>query len=87
MKNKLFGKLGEKLKGNMLLLFMVAAVGLAGFYTYKTISGINRRLENQNLQNIQATPAPTAEEVQDVQQEQNDVPLPAKPVVSPRLTS
>ena len=27
MKNKLFGKLGEKLKGNMLLFFLVAAVG------------------------------------------------------------
>lgn len=83
MKNKLFGKLGEKLKGNMLLLFMVASVGLAGIYTYKTIAGINNRLENQRLQNIQVTPAPTAEEVQDVQQEQNDVPLPAKPTPAP----
>ena len=84
MKNKLFGKLGEKLKGNMLLLFMVAAVGLAGVYTYNTITGINRRLENQKLQNIEVTPAPTAEEVQDVQQEQNDVPLPAKPTPAPK---
>ena len=83
MKNKLFGKLGEKLKGNMLLLFMVAAVGFTGVYTYKTIAGINNRLENQKLQTIEVTPAPTAEEVQDVQQEQNDVPLPAKPTPAP----
>ena len=85
MKNKLFGKLGEKLKGNMLLFFLVAAVGFTWFYTYKTITGINKRLENQKLQRIESTPTPQPEEVQDVQQEQNDVPLPAKP--SPKPTN
>ena len=83
MKNKLFGKLGDKLKGNMLLFFLIAAVGFTGFYTYKTITGINKRLENQKLQKIETTPTPEPEEIQDVQQEQNDVPLPAKPSPQP----
>ena len=83
MKNKLFGKLGEKLKGNMLLLFLAGAVGFTGIYTYKTIDGINHRLENQRPQNIQSGPADQPQQVQDVQQEQNDVPLPAKPSPQP----
>lgn len=83
MKNKLFGKLGEKMKGNMLLLFLVGAIGFTGFYTYKTIVGINHRLENQRPQNIQTEPTAQPQQVQDVQQEQNDVPLPAKPSPQP----
>lgn len=83
MKNTLFGKLGDKMKGNMLTLFLVAVVGLAGFYTYRTIVGINYRLENQRIQNIETTPSPEPEETEDVQQEQYDVPLPAKPTPRP----
>ncbi len=80
MKNKLFGQLGDRLKGNGLILFLVRAVALAGFYTYRTVVGINQRLENQRLQNIETTPRPQpAEPVEDVQQEQPNVPLPAKP--------
>lgn len=81
MKHKLFGQLGDKLKGNGLILFLVAAVAFAGVFTYRTVQGINKRLENQQLQNIETTPSPQpTEEVQDVQQEQPNVPLPAKPI-------
>ena len=82
MRNKLFGQLGDMLKGNRLILSMVAAIGFAGFYTYETIKSINTQLENQRLQNIEQTPSPTpTEDVQDVQQEQYNVPLPASPSV------
>ncbi len=83
MKNKLFGKLGDKIKGNMLTLFLLSVIALAGFYTYRTIIGINRQLENQHIQNIEATPTPEPEKVEDVQQEQYNVPLPAKPSPQP----
>ena len=83
MKNKLFGKLGDKIKGNMLTLFLLSVIGLAGFYTYRTVVGINRRLENQHIQNIETTPAPEPEKIEDVQQEQYNVPLPAKPSPQP----
>lgn len=80
MKNKLFGRLGDSLKGNWLIVFLVVAVASAGVFTYRTVSGINRRLENQRLQNIQSTPRPRpTEPVEDVQQEVPNVPLPAKP--------
>ena len=84
MKKMLFGKLGERLKGNMIIIFRFVAVGLTGIYCYRTISGINRQLENQKLQQIETTPVPSPERVEDVQQEQYNVPLPAKP--SPRPT-
>ena len=58
MKHKLFGQLGDKLKGNGLILFLVAAVAFAGVFTYRTVQGINKRLENQQLQNIETTPSP-----------------------------
>ena len=57
MKHKLFGQLGDKLKGNGLILFLVAAVAFAGVFTYRTVQGINKRLENQQLQNIETTPS------------------------------
>lgn len=83
MKNKLFGQLGDKLKGNALIIFLVGAVAFAGFFTYRTVNGINKRLENQRLQNIETTPAPQpTEPVEDVQQTQPNVPLPAKPSVT-----
>ncbi len=82
MRNKLFGQLGERLKGNRRIIFMVAAVAFAGFYTWQTIKNINTQLENQLLQDIEQTPSPApTDEVQDVQQEQNNVPLPASPSV------
>ena len=82
MKNRLFGRLGQKLKGNMLTLFLVGAIGFGALYTYNTIKNINQRLENQHLQDIETTPRPTPQqEVQDVQQQQNNVPLP--PVATP----
>lgn len=84
MKNRLFGQLGQKLKGNMLVLCLVAAIGVAGFYTYKTIRNINTQLENQHLQNIETTPTPQPQEdVQDVQKQQQNVPLPATPTPVP----
>lgn len=87
MKNKLFGQLGDRLKGNALIIFLVRAVAFAGFFTYRTVSGINKRLENQHLQNIETTPRPQpTEPVEDVQQQLPNVPLPAKPsdVQTPR---
>ena len=82
MKNKLFGQLGDRLKGNALIIILVRAVAFAGFFTYRTVNNINRRLENQRLQNIEATPAPQpTEPVEDVQQQRPNVPLPAKPSV------
>ncbi|MBQ7903046.1 MAG: M23 family metallopeptidase [Oscillospiraceae bacterium] len=82
MKNKLFGQLGDKMKGNRLILFLVAAIGFAGFYTYETIKSINTQLQNQRLQKVEETPSPApTEEVQDVQQEQDNIPLPASPSV------
>ena len=50
MKHKLFGQLGDKLKGNGLILFLVAAVAFAGVFTYRTVQGINKRLENQQAE-------------------------------------
>lgn len=80
MKNKLFGRLGDSLKGNGLIVFLVAAVAFAGIFTYRTVNGINRRLENQRLQDIQSIPRPQpTQPVEDVQQPQPNVPLPAKP--------
>ncbi len=82
MKNKLFGRLGDSLKGNWLIVFLLVSVISAGLFTYRTVTGINRRLENQRLQDIESTPEPEpqpAEDVQDVQQQQPNVPLPAKP--------
>lgn len=77
MKNKLFGRLGRQMKNNRLVCILLAAVAGAGVFTYKTISNIKTRLENQQLQNIEATPAPApTEPVQDVQTEQKNVPLP-----------
>ncbi|MBR5806344.1 MAG: peptidoglycan DD-metalloendopeptidase family protein [Oscillospiraceae bacterium] len=80
MKNKLFGRLGDSLKGNWLIVFLLVSVISAGLFTYRTVSGINRRLENQRLQGIESTPEPQpTEPVEDVQQEAPNVPLPAKP--------
>ena len=77
MKNKLFGRLGGQIKNNRLVCILLLGVAGAGFFSYRTISGINKRLENQQLQNIETTPAPTpSEPVKDVQTEQNNVPLP-----------
>ena len=82
MKNKLFGRLGDSLKGNGLIIFLVRAVAFTGFFAYRTVAGINQRLENQRLQNIETTPAPQpTEPVEDVQQQRPNVPLPAKPSV------
>lgn len=80
MKNKLFGQLGEKLKGNGLTVVLGVCVVLAGLFSYNTIKNINKQLENQKLQKIEATPSPTPEqETQDVQENQENVPLPTKP--------
>ncbi len=77
MKNTLFGRLGEKLRENGLAAVLMVAVVAAGFFSYNTISRINKQLENQKLQNIEATPRPQpTEEVQDVQKPQDNVPLP-----------
>lgn len=82
MKKRLFGQLGEKLKGNALTIVLGICVIAAGIFSYNTIKGINKQLENQHLQKIDATPSPapsSSEEIKDVQEEQENVPLPAKP--------
>ncbi|MEG1862115.1 MAG: M23 family metallopeptidase [Oscillospiraceae bacterium] len=77
MKKKLFGALGERLKGNTLIVVLFLAVIAAGVFSYNTISDINQKLKNQNPQKIQQTPGPSpSEEVTDTQKEQNNVPLP-----------
>lgn len=87
MKNKLFGRLGERLKDNVLIIALLFAVGAAALFSYNTIKNINRQLEKQRLQNIEVTPDPNTEkeeQVQDVQTEQENVPLPN---VSSKTTS
>ncbi len=86
MKNTLFGRLGDKLKGNGLVAVLMAAVIAAGMFSYNTISRINRRLEKQQLQNIETTPRPQpTDEVQNVQTPQDNVPLPSR-TAKPRQT-
>ena len=82
MKNKLFGRMGDMLKDNGLICVLVLAVCRAAFFSYRTISNINDKLENQRLERIHETPRPSGneDEARDVQQEQNNVPLnPATP--------
>ena len=87
MKKKLFGQLGEKLKGNGLTVTLGVCVILAGLFSYNTIKNINKQLENQRLQKIEVTPSPESEDkTQDVQKEQENVPLPTKPTHKPRKT-
>ena len=85
MKNTLFGQLGSKIKNNALVAVLMAAVALAGVFSYNTINRINSQLENQRLQNIEASPSPQADEVQDVQTPQDNVPLPGTEEI-PRQT-
>ncbi len=81
MKNRLFGRLGSMIKGNVLVALLFVAVIAAGVFSYNTITNINRRLENQQLEQIETTPTPrpTQEPVQDVQTPQENVPLPGAP--------
>lgn len=79
MKNRLFGRLGSMMKGNGLAALLFVAVIAAGVFSYNTITSINRRLENQQLEQIETTPAPprdNSQPVQDVQTPQENVPLP-----------
>ena len=86
MKNKLFGRLGGHIKNNRLVCVLLLAVAGAGYFSYRTITNINRQLENQQLQSIEATPAPApTEPVQDVQTEQKNVPF-RHPTTAPRQT-
>ena len=77
MKKKLFGTLGERLKGNTLIVVLFLAVIAAGVFSYNTINDINQKLKQQNPQKIQQTPEPSpSDEVTDTQKEQENVPLP-----------
>ena len=87
MKKKLFGQLGEKLKGNGLTVTLGVCVILAGLFSYNTIKNINKQLENQRLQKIEVTPSPIPEDkTQDVQKEQENVPLPTNPTPKSKKT-
>ena len=81
MKNRLFGRMGEMLKDNALICALVVAVCRAAFFSYRTISNINHKLENKRIERVRETPVPDeGEKVQDVQEEQKNVPLnPATP--------
>ncbi|MBR5521475.1 MAG: peptidoglycan DD-metalloendopeptidase family protein [Oscillospiraceae bacterium] len=78
MRNRLFGRLGNMIKGNVLVALLFVAVAAAGVFSYNTITKINRRLENQHLEEIKTTPSPEPQQepVQDVQTPQQNVPLP-----------
>ena len=85
MKNKLFGRLGNHIRGNWLVCLLLLAVAGAGVFSYTTITNINRRLENQKLQDVETTPSPAPEqEIQDVQTEQENVPFASVPTASPQ---
>lgn len=85
MKKKLFGSLGEKLKGNTLVAVLIIGVLAAGGFSYYTINDINQKLKEQQPNQITNTPNPSGEEeVEDTQKEQENVPLP-KPSPSPEI--
>ncbi len=88
MSNKFFGSLGEKAKGNALIIILAVAVIGAGVYSYNTVNDINDKLKDQQLQDITVTNPPSQEqEVTDTQTEQNNVPLPQKTTAPTPSTS
>ena len=81
MKKKLFGSLGDSVKGNAVIVVLVLCVIGAAGLSIHTVNDINNKLNNQKIENPQPDISSSKEQTQDVQNQANNVPL--KPSPSP----
>ncbi len=81
MKKKLFGSLGDSVKGNAVIVVLVLCVIGAAGLSIHTVNDINNKLNNQKIENPQPDISSSKEQTQDVQNQAENVPL--KPTPSP----
>lgn len=76
MKNRLFGRLGEKIPQEMLLPIALATIAFLGVFVYNLVGNIGRQMEQERLQNMtQEQPKPDEDQVVETNDAQENVPV------------